>query len=302
MARAEKLLTYGPTETEWKVLAFTQGDLSALRKSDPWTSARLNEDVLSKLRQEPMAPKRGSSGKAALALDEAKLLFDKVLANSQVAASLDGRYKGSPQEGFCWGRAIAVHLKALQAGLPNGSIRKLWAFGNFHHKGQVWRYHVATAVRLEDGSWVVIDPLFPGLMSAETWYRQMAKIDRTGGRTRLYATEASRFGPESDERYSRRNLADLWNHGFLVDLLETVHRENTGRPGPWAQARRPTYEGLTDIATSELEKRVLKALAGLGILASPWVVEKIVEEMRNRREPAPQSTPDGHPTPDPVAP
>ncbi|MCK6596871.1 MAG: hypothetical protein L6Q37_00790, partial [Bdellovibrionaceae bacterium] len=76
-----------------------------------------------------------------------------------------------------------------------------------------WQFHVATMVRLNDGKWVVIDPILGRLVSAEHWHKEFAQENSTGD-LRAYITEANKFGGSAG-RYDPKQL------GLRLD----VHRD-----------------------------------------------------------------------------
>ncbi|RZA09614.1 MAG: transglutaminase domain-containing protein [Proteobacteria bacterium] len=229
--------TLGPTPGELNSLHMAGGDLFSIApKSAPQTAA-LNEALLKDLADLPLISRKGEAGLKAVGLtqDGIERLFADAMENPQVRESLCGGYNGSSKSlGFCWGRAMAMHLKALGAGLPNRSVRKLWAVGDLKNAGTEWRYHVTTLVRHEDGSWYAVDPIFGRPLKADEWFLRMRSEFDAQKTMRIYSSPASRFSPNTWAKYRRAELSKELYHSFFADLLNSIHRENTGRPGAWA--------------------------------------------------------------------
>jgi len=224
--------TFGPTTEELDLLLRRNGNLFAVMKRSAEETAKLNEDSLKMLRDLPMPP-ANPKRKAGLSVAEIEALYKAALKNPQVKKSLCGTYNGSGQLGFCWGRAMAVHLQALHSKVSNQSVRKLWAVGEMKSDSIAWRYHVSTVVRSDQGIWYAVDPIFPGPMPVEEWYANL-KAGYAGTEfVRLYSTPAKRFGPGKWEKYNKNHLKEAAYYNFFADLMDSIYKENTGREGPW---------------------------------------------------------------------
>ncbi len=70
---------------------------------------------------------------------------------------------GNNEIGFCYGRAMAVHLIARKMGLNKASIQKIFIAGDLRDGETRWRFHMATMVQGEDEEWYVIDPIMPDI-------------------------------------------------------------------------------------------------------------------------------------------
>lgn len=66
---------------------------------------------------------------------------------------------GNGEIGFCFGRAMTVHLGARRMGLSDSSIQKIFIAGNLKNNKVRWRFHMATLVRDSDRNWRVVDPV-----------------------------------------------------------------------------------------------------------------------------------------------
>lgn len=152
-------------------------------------------------------------------------LFARIRDNPVTA--ICNRKKYDPKNigiGFCFGRAIAAHIEALRMGLAKESIKKVWAVGDLVDEEGAWSYHVTTIVRATDGTWWAIDPLMKSAIPVEEWYGRMQAIDTTGD-MRIFITNAKRFGPGRQNKYSPQQLNDKLYNGFFNDLMDHFQKE-----------------------------------------------------------------------------
>lgn len=108
-------------------------------------------------------------------------LYQKVVGHPVAGLSGADRYDHQPtgigdgEVGFCYGRAMAVHLLARKMGLSDESIQKIFIAGDLDNGlGIRWRFHMATMILGDDNNWYVVDPLMasldkPGLLSPYQW-------------------------------------------------------------------------------------------------------------------------------------
>jgi Glutaminase len=139
--------------------------------------------------------------------------------------------------GYCFGRAMATHLFALQEGVDKTQIRKIWAVGALENADYAWHFHVATIVRGTDGKWYVFDPLtskVPVVLEdwmdamkgrGASWLKEVATnsavyqkemadpayqwsrdMDSGSdlGKLQFFSSEAKRFWPYEDTTYNVR--------------------------------------------------------------------------------------------------
>ena len=100
-----------------------------------------------------------------------QLLLD---VKAHPVARLDQLDKYDPQKltGFCFGRAMAVHILARQRGVKPQSIKKQFIVGDLRGiraKETEWRFHVTTLVKGDVGKWYAIDPIFPKVLTQTEW-------------------------------------------------------------------------------------------------------------------------------------
>lgn len=109
---------------------------------------------------------------------ERERLFRNARFHKVAALEKLSKYDPSGQIGFCFGRAMTVHLLARKMGLEDASVRKLFIIGDLRQGSEPeWRFHVTTLVKGEDGAWWAVDPIMQpplawgGSMKMEEWMR-----------------------------------------------------------------------------------------------------------------------------------
>jgi hypothetical protein len=215
--------TLGLAADEEALYADVLGNLKKLPKRDSAGTHELNLRLI-KNGIGPPKPRAVPGRKAFLPEQERSDLFQRAMDLPASRDSLCGKYRDSARLGFCFGRAMAVHLLALNSGLQKESIRKIWLVGDLNFGGHWWKFHVATAVRGEDGKWYVLDTVFNRLLPIDDWYREFRAAHDPSGTARLISTEPSRFYVNKSEKYAVKNLGREAFNGFFDDLLEQVRR------------------------------------------------------------------------------
>lgn len=160
--------------------------------------------------------------------------FSEVDSQSYIAALEENevtseRYKYEQPDtaiGYCFGRAMFVHLKALKDHYPKPQIKKIWAIGHMSAGGINWAFHVATIIRDGAGEWRVVDSYVGRPMPPKEW-AEVFKKQNSEGNLRYYITPAQKFTPSSG-RYNRTQLGlDLarekdWYQHYFKDLMLTL--------------------------------------------------------------------------------
>jgi Glutaminase len=241
----------GPQGNEFNALFFLSGDLRQIPKRSRAETQTLNDQLLDSLRTMPIHSAPGSRRNAGFTETEVTALFKDIQSNRQVEESLCGRYNGSDDQGFCFGRAAIAHFKAIRAGASNRNIRKVWAVGDLNSRGNKWQYHVTTIVRMESEEWYAIDPIFGQPMPLEKWCKSMKDKYDANGTMRLYSSPASQFSVGTVNSYSRGQFSNQDYRSFFADFMEQLSQESTGRPGPWGEL---TSENHRRIQQQALEK------------------------------------------------
>jgi hypothetical protein len=138
-------------------------------------------------------------------------------------ASMDMLWKYDPtgEIGFCFGRAMAVHLIARRQGLAESSIRKLFIIGDLRSgEAPEWRFHVTTLVKGNEGNWYAIDPLMTPPLAAGTplsvqgWIEIVQATWDRQHRARFYQVSARSVMPDV------REMPDVGNEKgrFIIEL------------------------------------------------------------------------------------
>lgn len=128
--------------------------------------------------------------------------------------------------GYCFGRAMFVHLRGLQLRYPKRQIKKLWAIGHMDAGGLNWSFHVTTIIRDGNGPWRVVDSYLSAPTTPRAWIDVFIKQNKEGN-LRLYVTPAEKFTPDLG-KYSREQLGlDLpreedWYRHYFTDLMSTL--------------------------------------------------------------------------------
>lgn len=194
------------------------GSLLEVDRSDLAAVANKNSQIISFLNSLPIK-QRSSKRSSNLNKKQLNDLFKKVQSHKVAGNCALKKYDPKGSTGFCFGRAMSIHIEALRMGLDKNSIRKIWAVGNLKSGSGSWKYHVATIVRGEDG-WYAIDPIFGNPIRLEDWYKTLKKNFDASDNMRIFATEAKRFGPGSSEPYNHWLLHGRDFNRYFDDLLE----------------------------------------------------------------------------------
>lgn len=162
---------------------------------------------------------------------QAQKILDIVFNHPTIGFRADDIYSRPGEEmGFCFGRAMYMHLLALKIGVQKESIKKIWAVGPMQSDtpGVDWGYHVGLMVYSKEG-WIVLDPNLRHVYLVKDWVQKFSEksID---GRIRFYATEPNKFGLYSG-KYSRYllgldlNIEQDWFKHYFVDMINQSRSE-----------------------------------------------------------------------------
>lgn len=133
--------------------------------------------------------------------------------------------------GYCFGRAMYIHLLLLKMGVQKESIRKIWSVGptRTSDPNLNWGHHVSILVFTKEKGWVTLDTneIKPQAVRSwtDTYYDR--SIDKL---MKFYLTEPEKFGLET-AKYNPINLgAKLsrekdWYQNYFVDMLKAVRTE-----------------------------------------------------------------------------
>lgn len=197
--------------------------------------------------------------KDGLTKEERLKLFNHVL-NHKVAALTPeniAKYDTPKQEiGYCYGRAMAVHLRARKMGLKPGSIKKLYIIGDLRQGEEPeWRFHVTTLVKGGDKKWYAIDPILGHPRPMIDWIRRVRSIwDKKpdpADLAKLYLVSPGTVMPDV-RIYPYSKVEET---GEIVTDLSFVP---AGRPG--FKAVKVEEETVYEMSVSAQEKYFLRAV------------------------------------------
>lgn len=160
----------------------------------------------------------------ALSPKEIRKLYNYAVQHPIAGIQALKKYDPEGHIGFCFGRALFVHLELLRRGVSKDSIKKVFVVGEMI-EGTLgstevinWQFHVATAVRDTNGEWWVIDPSYE-LMKIRDWYRYMRTMspDKT---LSLFVTQTAKIGPSAWEYNTQPGgLLDSFYNDYFKDLF-----------------------------------------------------------------------------------
>jgi hypothetical protein len=170
--------------------------------------------------QIPFNEKRTS----AISVQQAEVVLETLVSNPIASPYLTFKYDPMGVMGFCFGRALFVHLELLRRGVQKESIKKAFAVGPMNGGGINWQFHVTTVVKAKTGEWLAIDPFVGRIMRIEDWFDEMSK-QSTDAKLRFYLSEPAKLGPSSWE-YNLRpgGLYDEVYHNYFRELLAFFRR------------------------------------------------------------------------------
>ena len=166
-----------------------------------------------------------ASGSAFPKLDEiAQNIYQELSTNKVTTVNNVQKYETGDNIGFCFGRALMVHSRLLNRGVKQENIRKIFALGKLTYRQLYWDFHMATMVRGNGNSWVVIDNLFEKPLSHGEWMKRVREMDlgRDLGRTRFYVTDARKFQPAYGA-YTVEHFGLPGLKGFFTDLFNSLN-------------------------------------------------------------------------------
>lgn len=154
------------------------------------------------------------SGKQALNNQERKNLFQEALEHPVTALSVENIKKYDPDQtiGFCFGRAMAVHLLArAHYGLASSSIRKLFVIGDLRSGASPeWRFHVTTVVKgltsRNRKTWYAIDPILETPILLSTWMKTIQSKWDQNQKAMFYWVNNSVILPDTSHFIDLKNI------------------------------------------------------------------------------------------------
>lgn len=252
------LIGLAPDERE--AFAEAEGDLWKIPARSAEESKALNDELMKRLEDSPIVSvSKTSRRKGTFSVEEINHLFDRVANNpivkkTQCGGMTKGGYFKS-EEGFCFARAWAVQKEALREIGTNPNVKKLWVMGRLKEDKTEFSYHVATAVRADNGVWYVVDPDFSRPLLLRDWYREVNAWS-LDNKMRLFATPGKYHLPNLAAKLTPAKLkSGKPLTEFFVDYLDDFYASVIGKPGPWNRLK-----------TEQARKRVImRTLQWLGV-------------------------------------
>jgi hypothetical protein len=132
--------------------------------------------------------------------------------------------------GFCFGRALFVHLELAYRGFDRDSVRKAFVVGPMKTPdGNSWGWHVTTIAQSINAAgkeeWLAIDPI-AGVKPLLQWYQEMYTRYSTDKKLKLFITLPTRFGPSARSHYSESALADPFYNDYFVDMMKWFEEQS----------------------------------------------------------------------------
>ncbi len=134
---------------------------------------------------------------------ERQKIFELASQNPVASLEVESKYDPTGEIGFCFGRAMAVHLIARNLGVETTSIRKLFVIGKLQQYEETpWRFHVTTIVLGQDHRWYAIDPIMTPPLShglpqpMHEWMRVVQETWDKEHKARFYVTSSNAVLPD----------------------------------------------------------------------------------------------------------
>jgi len=179
------------------------------------TVAQQNAAVFAQLQAWKARPLANRSD--AIDYAQANEILQSAMKNYVIGKEPTKGYDPQGNIGFCFGRAMWMHLELLKRGVNKDSVFKAYVVGDMLYDQIQWQFHVATVVRNKDGGFYVLDPEFMAVMTLEQWFAHNMTFS-ADKKLRLYVTEPTKFGA-SAARYDQWSLNDPWYNSYFKDML-----------------------------------------------------------------------------------
>ncbi|MBL6989184.1 MAG: hypothetical protein ISR65_05375 [Bacteriovoracaceae bacterium] len=167
--------------------------------------------------------------------ETAQLIYDNVAQNPVAGLGALKKYDPNCENGFCFGRAVAVNMEAAQRGVDQNRVLKLWVIGDLkpHQRADLklwdyverneqgeWGFHVTTIIKSDKKGWWAIDPVFDKPLTERQWYNSM--LEMTPDRNAiLIVTNADRFSLDRSSIEHAIGLSDNnYYNGYFMDLFK----------------------------------------------------------------------------------
>jgi hypothetical protein len=131
--------------------------------------------------------------------------------------------------GFCFGRAMFIHLELLQRGLDRRAVQKAFVVGHMQTPdGGQWGWHVTTIAQSKNAQgkeiWLAIDPIVGRVIEVSEWYKLMRDSYSTDKKLKLYITHGTRFGPRGV--YDEEQIRNAFYNNYFTDMMKWFDKES----------------------------------------------------------------------------
>jgi hypothetical protein len=210
-------------------------DLNEYYKSDTRNKSDIqikaeNKDLLSEI--QAYVPPQNPRKVQAIPVSTAYDILNIVEKHPVVGRGARERYMRDGVEiGYCFGRAMYIHLLLLKMGVQKESIRKIWSVGptKTGNPNLIWGHHVSIMVYTKEQGWMTIDTGERKPQQVSSW--MFTYLDNSvDGRVKFYITKPEKFGIET-VKYNPVNLGfkldrqSDWYHHYFVDMLASIRTE-----------------------------------------------------------------------------
>lgn len=157
----------------------------------------------------------------------ADLTLRAAMENDVVSLDKYSKYdKDNKGIGFCFGRAMFIHLYLAINGVHRANIKKAFIVGPMSRGA--WAWHVTTIVQSRDKNgkeiWLAIDPVAGEVMDVRDWYAHWQNSS-DDGKLRLFIAESGKFGA-GPSRYDERGISNSFYNNYFTDMMKWFDRND----------------------------------------------------------------------------
>ncbi len=196
----------------------------------------MNQKILESIQN--YVPQVSSGRVSGITFEQGQLLMSKLI-NDPLNTDPEKQYDPEGELGFCFGRALKLHLDLLRYGVNKESIKKIFVVGPMNVPGQVWQFHVATIVKdLNSNDWWALDTNLKKPVLVDDWMKQYQRFrtDRTfrlfrsplidiTKSLRFYITQPQKIGPSGWEyNIQQGGLFDAFYNGYFKDMFKSFKK------------------------------------------------------------------------------
>lgn len=159
-----------------------------------------------------------------ISLNEAVYVVNQANRNPVVALHMNSKYDPDNRGiGFCFGRAMFIHLYLAYAGVNRANIKKAFVVGPMSNGG--WAWHVTTIVQSQDAYgrevWLALDPVAGMVKDVKSWYEYWLN-QSDDGKLRLFIADSGKFGSTAGT-YDERHKTNAFYNQYFNDMYLWFH-------------------------------------------------------------------------------